>query len=202
MKPNALSSFNPTTKRNETKRNHQRHLFSGRPLSVKLQWIKEPPKEIVVSLNQELKVDCLAQGEPKPAMRWEKLDSTQTTFAQGPTSALPSTSISSSPMSSASQTRRLGPPASSLQFPSQSTSAHLDGLMNGAKNQLASSKCRCRMGRIIILALFASAKGNPNHLIDWRPRWLLTRRIGMMHVSRYCPLSELSKGRPTAPKER
>lgn len=41
--------------------------------TVKLQWIKEPPKEMVVSVNQELKLDCLAQGEPKPMMRWEKL---------------------------------------------------------------------------------------------------------------------------------
>lgn len=28
---------------------------------------------MIVSLNQELKLDCLAQGEPRPAMRWEKL---------------------------------------------------------------------------------------------------------------------------------
>lgn len=40
---------------------------------MKLQWIKEPPREITVSLNHELKLDCLAQGEPRPAMRWEKL---------------------------------------------------------------------------------------------------------------------------------
>uniref|UniRef100_A0A6G1S5J8 Neurofascin n=1 Tax=Aceria tosichella TaxID=561515 RepID=A0A6G1S5J8_9ACAR len=46
-------------------------------VNVKLQWIKEPPREIVVSINQELKVDCLAQGEPRPSMRWEKLDSLQ-----------------------------------------------------------------------------------------------------------------------------
>mgnify|MGYP000937292795 CR=1 FL=1 len=42
---------------------------------VKLQWTKEPPKEIAVSVNQELKLDCLANGEPKPMMRWERLDS-------------------------------------------------------------------------------------------------------------------------------
>lgn len=30
---------------------------------------------MVVSVNQELKVDCLASAEPKPSMRWEKLDS-------------------------------------------------------------------------------------------------------------------------------
>ena len=40
---------------------------------VKLQWIKEPAKEMIVSLNQELKLDCLAQGEPRPTMRWLKL---------------------------------------------------------------------------------------------------------------------------------
>lgn len=45
--------------------------------TVKLQWVKEPPGELVVSLGQELKVECLAEGEPKPVMRWEKLDSLQ-----------------------------------------------------------------------------------------------------------------------------
>ena len=44
-------------------------------LAVKLQWIKEPPKEVVVSLNQELKVDCQAQGEPRPIVRWQRLAS-------------------------------------------------------------------------------------------------------------------------------
>lgn len=53
------------------------------PLLVQLQWTKEPPKEIVVSVNHELKVDCLAKGEPKPQMRWEKLDSSSLTMLNG-----------------------------------------------------------------------------------------------------------------------
>lgn len=28
----------------------------------------------MVSVEQEVKVDCLALGEPKPSMRWERLD--------------------------------------------------------------------------------------------------------------------------------
>lgn len=41
--------------------------------TVKLQWLHEPPKELVVSVGQEIKIDCLAFGEPKPSMKWEKL---------------------------------------------------------------------------------------------------------------------------------
>lgn len=52
-------------------------------IAVQLQWTKEPPKEIVVSVNHELKVDCLAQGEPKPQMRWEKLDSSSLIMPNG-----------------------------------------------------------------------------------------------------------------------
>lgn len=80
---------------------------------VKLQWAKEPPKEIVASLNQELKVDCLAQGEPKPLMRWEKLDSLQSLTATNKQQRQVNNLISADL-----------PPTSS------------------ARNQLASSKCR------------------------------------------------------------
>lgn len=40
---------------------------------MRLQWTKEPPRELVVSVNQDVKLDCLAHGEPRASMRWEKL---------------------------------------------------------------------------------------------------------------------------------
>lgn len=43
--------------------------------TVKLQWLREPPAEAAASVGAELKLECLATGEPKPVMRWEKLAS-------------------------------------------------------------------------------------------------------------------------------
>ena len=92
-------------------------------LTVRLQWTKEPPKEVVVSVNQELKVDCLAQGEPKPSMRWERLDSSASSFA------------------AATQNRR----ANGVYFPSAAAAAAAvagEQPVGMAKNQLAgASKC-------------------------------------------------------------
>ncbi|KAG9511089.1 Down syndrome cell adhesion molecule-like protein Dscam2, partial [Fragariocoptes setiger] len=42
-------------------------------VNVKLSWLKEP-KDVQVPLNRELSVDCQAKGEPKPRIRWERLD--------------------------------------------------------------------------------------------------------------------------------
>jgi len=60
--------------------------------AVKLRWIKEPPKEMIVSLNQELKLDCVAEGEPKATMRWERLLSSDfgSQFGAGKHKAAPS----------------------------------------------------------------------------------------------------------------
>ena len=75
-----------------------------------------------MSLNQELKVDCLADGEPKPSMRWEKLDSAQ--------------AVSAGSMMQHPAVGRQRPTATSasIQFPG--------GQLEGGKNQLAPSKCR------------------------------------------------------------
>lgn len=43
---------------------------------VKMHWTKEPPQEVFVSANQDIKIECSAQGEPRPSIRWEKLSST------------------------------------------------------------------------------------------------------------------------------
>lgn len=39
---------------------------------VELKWLKVPKREVEVGLNQELALECEAQGSPQPTIEWYK----------------------------------------------------------------------------------------------------------------------------------
>lgn len=111
--------------------------FARTAAAVKLQWIREPAREIAVSANHELKLDCLADGQPRPSMRWEKLDSTLSParLRNGSSSSLSSSS------SSASHPNHVADHLTNGISLSSSAAAAATGAAHG-KNQLSPGKCR------------------------------------------------------------